>query len=281
MRFLKEVLLPMSVAMAVAGSLVGGVFIGAKHAQTTMLAERAAQVERDQKILDFIVKRNPNATIKEFMDLPRHIVAVADQYGIDYRLVMAVIDKESEWNPKAVSPVGAVGLMQIMPATGVLIAKQLGVPFTPPKGKVELGTLGDPKINITFGVVWLSNQVKEFGGVGPVALRSYNRGGSLAREHRPADRYAEDVALNFMTLTTTLPAPPVQAEAPAAVRKPEAKVSPAAAAGEIVAGALAGAMKGRFPSLVEPAEPAVSLPPVFEAEYDRNGIPLPVWKAAR
>jgi soluble lytic murein transglycosylase-like protein len=176
-------------------------------------AERQAQAAdvRQQRIVDFITKRNPSATIREFAGLPDRIVAVSTRHGIDYRLVMAMIDKESQFRPDAVGGAGEVGLMQILPSTGALIAKRLGEPFVQPvrartqSGYSDLGTLGDAFTNIRYGVQYLAWQVEEFGGVGPTALRAYNRAPQHARTVRPHDRYAEDISMQYVMLAARLP----------------------------------------------------------------------------
>lgn len=198
----------MAVAVAVGA---GGFVLGAEVRSRQASAQAQAAGEREQKMLAFIVKRNPNATIRDFSDFPEHVLAVARKQGIDYRLIMAMIDKESQFRPDAVGGSGEVGLMQIMPSTGALVAKRLGVKFEPPvkrrdgrPGYETLGTLGDPRINVEFGAQYLAWQVAEF-GMSPAAIRGYNRAPEHARSHWPDDRYAEDVALGFMVLAASLP----------------------------------------------------------------------------
>lgn len=84
----------------------------------------------------------------------------AQKYGVDPCLVRAVIHAESRWNPAAVSPAGASGLMQLMPAT----AKSLGVT-----------DIFDPSQNIDGGVRFLAGLLKKYGSV-DVALAAYNFG---------------------------------------------------------------------------------------------------------
>jgi hypothetical protein len=85
--------------------------------------------------------------------------AARDQ-GVDPALAMAVLMHESGGNPRAVSPAGAMGLMQLMPET----ARALDVsdPF-------------DPKQNVLAGVRYLRQKLEEFGSV-PLALAAYNAG---------------------------------------------------------------------------------------------------------
>ncbi|MFA6030187.1 MAG: lytic transglycosylase domain-containing protein [Elusimicrobiota bacterium] len=71
------------------------------------------------------------------------ILRYADRYGLDPRLVKAVIAAESEFYRKAVSPAGALGLMQLMPRT----AREMGV---------SRGMLFDPESNIRAGAAYLA-----------------------------------------------------------------------------------------------------------------------------
>jgi len=138
------------------------------------------------------------------------LLVEAAQANIDYRLVMAIIQKESEWNPRAVSGACAVGLMQVRPTTAADVVKRHNLKnYTPPtpttRGKCfgRLGSLGQPVWSIIIGIRYLHEQVQQF-GMGPVPLRSYNRGPSSALAKWHGDRYAEDVALHYLTLAHTM-----------------------------------------------------------------------------
>jgi soluble lytic murein transglycosylase-like protein len=106
------------------------------------------------------------------------IEAAAQRYGVPVDLVNAVIRVESNFRPDAVSPAGALGLMQLMPAT----ARGLGVqdPL-------------DPVQNIDGGVRHLSKLLAGFQNV-PLALAAYNAGSYAVNKHRGIPPYAETQA---------------------------------------------------------------------------------------
>jgi soluble lytic murein transglycosylase-like protein len=91
-------------------------------------------------------------------------------------VITAVIVAESGGKAHAVSPAGARGLMQIMPATG----RELGLvnPF-------------DPRENILAGTRYLSRMLKRFGGDITLALAAYNAGPGAVRKHGGIPPYRE------------------------------------------------------------------------------------------
>lgn len=88
-------------------------------------------------------------------------------------LVAAVMREESHFNPGAVSPVGALGLMQIMPSTGAQIAKELGEGF-------NKRNLLEPGTSIRFGSWYLGKILKRFKGDAVLAIAGYNAGPNAA-----------------------------------------------------------------------------------------------------
>jgi hypothetical protein len=97
-------------------------------------------------------------------------------YGVNSALVKAVIQAESRFNPLAVSPVGAKGLMQLMP----LIAREYGA----------LDPL-DAKQNIFAGVKYLGNLLDKYNGNVSMALAGYNAGPTAVRRFRGVPPYRE------------------------------------------------------------------------------------------
>lgn len=101
----------------------------------------------------------------------QHLIReAATDHGLDLALLKAVIATESRFDPQAVSPKGAVGLMQLMPAT----AERFGV-------KADAATtlqqrLTDPRTNLQAGARYLALLLRQFGGQTDLALAAYNAG---------------------------------------------------------------------------------------------------------
>lgn len=121
-------------------------------------------------------------------DLEDEVVALAREHAVDPRLVRAVIAAESAGNPRAVSPAGAIGLMQLMPGT----AAALGVnPWT-------------PRENLRGGIAYLASLIRMFADT-RLALIAYNAGPSHARDvrdgravaYRETRRYLEAIDTRF------------------------------------------------------------------------------------
>ena len=108
-------------------------------------------------------------------DYRSYIETSAAQQHADPFLVAAVIKHESNFQPTARSDGGAVGLMQLMPQTAAWIAGQLGEPFTE-------DYLYDPALNIRYGVWYLAELEREFGGNDILALAAYNAGRGNVRD---------------------------------------------------------------------------------------------------
>lgn len=140
----------------------------------------------------------------EFIDtLPRAYewlaVPAANRYGLDPNLLLAVMRVESAYQKHIVSYAGAVGLMQIMPRTGQLIAHALGHDdFTP-------ADLLDPELNLEFAAWYLTSLIRRFDGRLPLAIAAYNGGPHNVRrwiQESPADAPV-DVLLERIPFTQT------------------------------------------------------------------------------
>jgi soluble lytic murein transglycosylase len=91
-------------------------------------------------------------------------------------LIHAITRQESEFDARAMSPVGARGMMQLMPATANLTARRLGVPYD------RNALLSDPGYNVILGSAYLGDMVDNWGGSYVLAAVSYNAGPSRARQ---------------------------------------------------------------------------------------------------
>ncbi len=99
------------------------------------------------------------------VDYSSQVSSLAPSYGVPPSLALAVMQAESSGNPAAVSPAGAIGLFQLMPAT----AASLGV------------NPNDPTSNIQGGLTYLHQLNQQYGGDWTQTLEAYNEGpGALA-----------------------------------------------------------------------------------------------------
>jgi soluble lytic murein transglycosylase len=85
-------------------------------------------------------------------------------------LLLAIIRRESEFLPTVISPVGAQGLMQLMPATATIVASELGL-----ANNIDILTT-DPNYNIRLGSAYLEHMLTRFAGSYILAIAAYNAG---------------------------------------------------------------------------------------------------------
>lgn len=111
-------------------------------------------------------------------EIAETIRAASERHQVSERLVEAVAWRESGFNPTAVSPKGARGVMQLMPGT----ARLLGVDASDPVG------------NIDGGANYLSQMIRRFGGDTTKALAAYNAGPEAVERYRGVPPYAETIA---------------------------------------------------------------------------------------
>lgn len=97
-----------------------------------------------------------------------HVTEAAGLYNLPEALIMAVIDIESAWNPLAVSRVGAMGLMQLMPRTA---------------RSMRVGDAFDARQNILGGTRYLRILANKYGGDMVLTLSAYNAGEGNVKKH--------------------------------------------------------------------------------------------------
>lgn len=101
---------------------------------------------------------------------PAAVYAAARRYRVQPALVAAVIRAESKGNARALSRRGAIGLMQVMPATGAWAASRMGL-----RG-FATDALLDPATNVAIGTWYLSGLLARYRGNLALALAAYNGG---------------------------------------------------------------------------------------------------------
>ncbi len=107
------------------------------------------------------------------------------EYGVSEDLIYSVIKTESDFDSSAVSSKGAVGLMQIMPATFEWLSNDML------REHLDSGMLYDPETNIKYGTYYLSRLYNKFGDWN-TALAAYNGGEGNISEWLSDTRYSED-----------------------------------------------------------------------------------------
>jgi soluble lytic murein transglycosylase-like protein len=153
-------------------------------------------------------KDKANSKIQAYFDVSTNFKAVrhhmrdaAKTYNVDFELLQAMIVAESGFDHLAVSPKGAIGLMQLMPET----AKRFGVNADKSKS-VEL-KLRDPKTNINAGAKYLRTLINMFPGKLELAIASYNAGegavqkfGNKIPPYKETQNYVSTVIQTYLAL---------------------------------------------------------------------------------
>ncbi len=125
------------------------------------------------------------------------IVRESRTRGLDPFFVAGLIRQESMFDARIRSPAGAVGLMQLMPATAREVAASLGLRYSPE-------ALDDPEINVRLGTTFLARMVSRFDGLPEDALAAYNAGPGRIQQWRQRPVYRDrDVFMEHIPFQET------------------------------------------------------------------------------
>jgi len=158
-------------------------FLSLTKATNNLAANTVNSVNKAQAV----VKNIANPSRQEIMDIIAHM---ASKYNVDEKLVTAVVRQESGFNPKATSHCGAMGLMQLMPAT----AKGLGVKDA-----------YNPVQNVEGGVKHLKGLLARYNGNVVLALAAYNAGGGNVDKYggvppfKETQNYVKNILANYLS----------------------------------------------------------------------------------
>jgi soluble lytic murein transglycosylase-like protein len=146
---------------------------------TELEASQVSAFEHEEYIAPQPVAAAPAAAavrLQEVAQTPRQLVeAAAQRNGIPPKLLHSVVAAESGYRPEAVSPKGAIGLMQLMPAT----AQAYGV------------DPHDPAQNVEAGTAYFRDLLLKYKGDVPSALAAYNAGPGAVEKYKDIPPYPE------------------------------------------------------------------------------------------
>ena len=158
-------------------------FLALTKAANTLKQNTVSAINKTQNSVSNVL----NPTRQQIMDI---ISQMSKKYGVDEKLVTAVVRQESGFNPKATSHCGAMGLMQLMPAT----AKGLGVKDA-----------YNPVQNVEGGVKHLKGLLARYNGNVVLALAAYNAGGGNVDKYggvppfKETQNYVKNILANYLS----------------------------------------------------------------------------------
>jgi len=161
-------------------SLAIGMTLSSFNARTLNANAEDMNVREVEALL---VERMDSLSEAQVHNLTLHLFKLCHKYGFAVSSVLSLVSAESSFDKDAVSGVGAVGLMQIMPKTASFIAKKSGI-----RSYHRARDLHDPSVNLSVGVAYLS-YLREKYSQSHRYLAAYNMGPTkfnrMVRRHSP------------------------------------------------------------------------------------------------
>lgn len=159
--------------------------------------ERAVEL-----IVAHLAEKNALIPDEELREVARTMYDASRRYQVDYRLVLAVMDAESNFRHNVVSGAGAVGIMQVKPVVAREFSDEVGIPY-------RQNVLRCPHANVRFGVYYLSWLSRHYDNEYAV-LYAYNVGFTRARQNmqrssEPKTWYTRKVMEEYEKNCTRLP----------------------------------------------------------------------------
>lgn len=172
------------------------IFITALVSATLFIGGQVEAADYYSAIYQTVNRYNGNEVECDW--ITRAILYASSEYQVDPILITSIMEAESEFNFRAVSPVGAVGLMQLMPSTAA------GLGINP----------HNPLENIIGGTIYIKNQLGRFKDWGTYsvtdAVAAYNAGPGAVEKYGGVPNYSETVhyvikvANNYKNLLTLI-----------------------------------------------------------------------------
>ena len=163
-------------------------------AESARLCQNAGRYDR---ALDVVKREVPRYFSSDLSDLPppywqalfprpywADLKTYSSENGLDPYLVAALVRQESAFNPGAISHANAVGLMQLLPSTGRLVAKDLKIRHYTP------AVLTIAPTNLRLGTKYFKGMVSQFGAV-EYALAAYNAGSDRVQDWQASGKYRD------------------------------------------------------------------------------------------
>ena len=148
---------------------------GSWHFVKTAEVGESARPKELVKIYSIVRSHRPDISESETWKLSEVIHEESSKRHLDPLLVLALIQVESSFQPTAVSPMGARGMMQIMPDTGKFLAETLAGEYGIHPAAFKPESLDDPVLNLRLGIYYLHDLRKQFQHLNH-ALTAYNFG---------------------------------------------------------------------------------------------------------